>query len=71
MGTNPALETEARQAAEKEVLNAALEDGILDTAQRNAEMYVRQLIMALGFDEVIFAQAVPTPGATATPTAAP
>ena len=71
VGTNPALETEARQAAEKEVLNAALEDGILDTAQRNAEMYVRQLIMALGFDEVIFAQAVPTPGATATPTAAP
>ena len=71
VGTNPALETEARQAAEKEVLNAALEDGILDTAQRNAEMYVRQLIMALGFDEVIFALAVPTPGATATPTAAP
>jgi len=71
VGTNPALETEARQAAEKEVLDAALEDGILDTAQRNAEMYVRQLIMALGFDEVIFAQAVPTPGATATPTAAP
>jgi hypothetical protein len=48
-----------------------LEDGILDTAQRNAEMYVRQLIMALGFDEVIFAQAVPTPGPTVTPTAAP
>ena len=71
VGTNPALETEARQAAEKEVLDAALEDGILDTAQRNAEMYVRQLIMALGFDEVIFAQAVPTPGATATPAAAP
>ena len=71
VGTNPALETEARQAAEKEVLDAALEDGILDTAQRNAEMYVRQLIMALGFDEVIFAQAVPTPAATATPTAAP
>ena len=71
VGTNPALETEARQAAEKEVLDAALEDGILDTAQRNAEMYVRQLIMALGFDEVIFAQAVPTPGANATPTAAP
>ena len=71
VGTNPALETEARQAAEKEVLDAALEDGILDTAQRNAEMYVRQLIMALGFDEVIFAQTVPTPGPAATPTAAP
>jgi hypothetical protein len=71
VGTNPALETEARQAAEKEVLNAALEDGILDTAQRNAEMYVRQLIMALGFDEVIFAQVVPTPGPTAPPTSVP
>jgi hypothetical protein len=48
-----------------------LEDGILDTAQRNAEMYVRQLIMALGFDQVIFAQAVPTPGPTATPASVP
>jgi hypothetical protein len=70
IGMNPALETDARRAAEEEILNAALEDGILDTAQRNAEMYVRQLILALGFREVIFAQAVPASAPTATPTAA-
>jgi hypothetical protein len=71
VGTNPALETEARQAAEKAVLDAALEDGILDMAQRNAEMYVRQLIMALGFVDVIFAEGVPSPAPTVTPTAVP
>jgi len=67
IGVNPALETEARQAAEEEIKNAALEDGILDMAQRNAETYVRGLILALGFREVIFAQTVPTPIPTATP----
>ena len=71
VGVNPALETEARQAAEQEVLNAALEDGILETAQRNAELYVGQLIMALGFTDVIFAQAVPSPVPAETPTAVP
>jgi hypothetical protein len=70
IGLNPALETEARRAAEEEILNAALEDGVLEMAQRNAEMYVRQLILALGFREVVFAQAVPTSAPTATPTAA-
>ena len=67
IGMNPALETEARQAAEEEILNAALEGGVLEMAQRNAEAYVRQLILALGFHEVIFAQTVPTPVPTATP----
>ena len=71
VGVNPALETEARQAAEQEVLEAALEDGILETAQRNAELYVRQLIMALGFSDVVFAQAVPGPVPTETPTPVP
>jgi len=54
IGLNPALETEARQAAEEQLLQAALEDGILDTAQINAETYLRHLIVALGFDEVLF-----------------
>jgi hypothetical protein len=71
IGMNPALETDARRRAEEEILNAALEDGILETAQRNAETYVRQLIMALGFREVIFAQVLPTPVPTETPTAVP
>lgn len=63
VGMNPALETEARKAAEQEILKAALEDGILDIAQRNAESYVRHLILALGFREVRFAEA-PPPSAT-------
>ncbi len=67
IGMNPALETGARQAAEEEILNAALEDGILEMAQRNAEIYVLRLILALGFREVIFAEVMPT----LVPTAAP
>jgi hypothetical protein len=67
IGMNPALETEARQAAEDEILNVALEDGILDMAERNAETYVLRLILALGFREVIFAEAPATPVPTATP----
>lgn len=68
VGMNPALETEARQAAEREILDAAMEDGILETAQRNAEIYVRQLVLALGLRQVIFAwEEVPTLVPTATP----
>jgi len=55
VGMNPALETGARQAAEEEILSAALEDGILEMAQRNAEVYVLRLILALGFREIRFA----------------
>jgi len=61
IGVNPALETDARQVAEDEVLQAALEDGILEMAQRNAEAAVRQLIMALGFQDVIFARVPAAP----------
>jgi len=71
IGLNPALETEARQAAEEEILKAALEDGILQMAQRNAETYVRQLILALGFREVVFTQPEEAPVSAATPTATP
>jgi hypothetical protein len=51
---NQTLETEARQAAEQEILNAALEDGILDQAQTNAESYMLRLFLNLGFPDVIF-----------------
>ena len=71
IGMNPALETEARRAAEDEILSAAMEDGILEMAQRNAEAYVRQLILALGFREVIFARVPTTPLPAIEPTAAP
>ncbi|MBX3036730.1 MAG: DUF4230 domain-containing protein [Anaerolineales bacterium] len=48
------LETFARQTAEQEILKAALEDGILVQAQRNAEAYLIKFFAALGFNTVIF-----------------
>lgn len=71
IGMNPALETEARQAAEEEILSAALEGGVLEMAQRNAEAYVRQLILSLGFREVIFARTSTTPVPAVEPTTVP
>ncbi len=58
-GLNPNLETVARQAAEREILNAALADGILETAERNAQAYLDRFIRGFGFREVIFLQATP------------
>lgn len=51
---DPQLETEARQVAEQEILNAALEDGILEQAQINAEIFLERLFNDLGYDYVIF-----------------
>jgi len=48
------LETEARRVAEESIMEAALEDGILLTAQQNAELYFSLLFRELGFPEVIF-----------------
>lgn len=48
------LETLARQAAEEEIYQAALDDGILDQASVNAEAYLLKLFGALGFKDVIF-----------------
>ena len=48
------LETLARQAAEDEIRKAALEDGILEQAQRNAENYLYRFFQALGYRNVIF-----------------
>ncbi len=52
IGMKVDLETEARRVAEEEIRRAALEDGILDMAQENAETYIRHLILTLGFKEV-------------------
>lgn len=52
--SDPDLETDARQAAEEEILNAALEDGILTQAQANAEMFLERLFNDLGYDYVVF-----------------
>jgi hypothetical protein len=53
------LETLARQAAEKEIRAAAIDDGILDTARLNAETFLSRFFMALGYKDVIFVH--PTP----------
>lgn len=61
LGLNQQLESAARQAAEQEILRAALADGILDMADANARAYLQQFIISLGFREVVFIQATPTP----------
>lgn len=63
---NVNLETEARQAAEGEILNAALESGILGQARMNAENFLFSFLRNLGFPEVIFIPA-PTPTAVRAP----
>jgi hypothetical protein len=51
---DPNLETLVRQKAEQEILKAALEDGILEQAQINAEAYLLKFFAALGFPNTIF-----------------
>ncbi|MFO8035356.1 MAG: DUF4230 domain-containing protein [Anaerolineales bacterium] len=48
------LETEARRAAEREIREGAIEDGILELAAQNAESFLDRLFRDLGFPEVIF-----------------
>lgn len=56
------LETTARQAAEKSIEQAALEDGILKLAQQNAENYLARFLMDIGsYSEVIFTNPTPQP----------
>jgi len=52
--SDPDLETDARQAAEDEILKAALDDGILTQAQVNAEVFLERLFNDLGYDYVLF-----------------
>jgi hypothetical protein len=61
LGPEIELETLARQEAEQRILEAALEDGILDKAQENAEVYVRSLMEGLGFEQISFITATPMP----------
>jgi hypothetical protein len=46
------LETAARQAAEDQIKQAALEDGILKQAETNAELYLESLLSELGYSQV-------------------
>jgi hypothetical protein len=56
---DPNLETIARQVAQDEILNAALEDGILEQARINAEVYLEKFFSALGYENAVFEQNVP------------
>ncbi len=53
------LESAARLAAEQEMEKAAIEDGILEQAQLNAEAYLYRLLRSLGFADVVFNNPVP------------
>jgi curved DNA-binding protein CbpA len=48
------LETLCRKSAEEEIRKAALEDGILNLAQQNAESYLSKFFGALGYPNAVF-----------------
>jgi hypothetical protein len=48
------LETLARQAAEAEILKAAIDDGILKQAAINAQVFMERLLSDLGYKQVMF-----------------
>ncbi len=52
--TDPNLETQVRQEAEREMQEAALADGILGTAQQNAASTISGLLQDLGFEKIDF-----------------
>jgi len=52
--TDPNLETQVRQEAERQMQQAALADGILRTAQQNAASTIRSLLQGLGFERIDF-----------------
>jgi hypothetical protein len=51
---DPNLETQVRQEAERQMLQAALLDGILKTANANARSTLTSLLQGLGFERVEF-----------------
>jgi hypothetical protein len=52
VSADPNLETQVRQAAEQQMTQAALADGILDKARQNARTSVTTLLEGLGFKQV-------------------
>ncbi len=49
---DPALEGEVRQEAERQLQSAALQDGILKTADQNARQTLASFLTGLGFGKV-------------------
>jgi Protein of unknown function (DUF4230) len=52
--TDPDLETQVRQEAERQLLAAAMADGILKNAQQNASSTITSLLQGLGFEQINF-----------------
>jgi len=51
---DPNLESQVRQEAERQLLEAALQDGILNTAKQNARSTLTGMLTGLGFEKVEF-----------------
>lgn len=51
---DPQLETLARQTGEQQILDAALENGILEQADENAQLLMEGFLKSLGFKSVVF-----------------
>lgn len=54
VSTDPDLETQVRQEAERQLQSAALADGVLRTAQQNATSTITSLLQGLGFEKIAF-----------------
>jgi len=51
---DPTLVIDGLQGAQDKILQAALDDGILDQAQKNAELYLARFFTSLGYQNTIF-----------------
>jgi hypothetical protein len=69
VGLNPELETDARREAVRLILEAAVADGLEAEAEANAQVVLRSFLLALGFEDVVFVDVMPTPTPEPTPTA--
>jgi len=49
---DPNLESEVREAAERQLQQAALEDGVLKSAEQNAQSALTSMMKGLGFEQV-------------------
>jgi hypothetical protein len=52
VGADPNLESEVRAKAQQDLQQAALDDGILDNARKNAAATVTTMLLGLGFEYV-------------------
>ena len=69
IGLNQELETEARREAGRLILEAALEQGLEAEAESSAQEFLEIFLLALGFEQVVFVDEMPTP--TPRPTLSP